>query len=202
MKLNPMQFAARFLLLVLALVLSSCASLPAPIPKKVQTYEELFLKLKEGFDLELLMKPEFYAKELGYPLKDLPRYRTVNEEKFGHEQRIEFDQGQLKGTSLYVQSEAVVNPKTEILRTVFKVSKDFCYTRAQFEELWKTYPGDRQWSVYTPHIQTMGKTPVMTTSSWSLSKKNQPHTFHTSFVFNIDIGCLLQVTTASVQIKE
>jgi hypothetical protein len=184
-----------------SLFLSACALSPASEPKKVQTHGELFLKLKEGFYSGKLMEEEFFAKELGYPLKELPRYEFWEVSRGEHKQTIEFDKGQLNGVLMHVASEAV-KPNIHIFRMFFKPNKDYCYSRAQFEDLWKAYPSNREWSVSTPHVQTTGNTPVTRYMAWTLSKKIQNRIQHISFQFNLDNFCLLQVLTSSRQPKE
>jgi hypothetical protein len=93
---------SRWMLTALLLCLTACASIPAPAPKKVQTYEELFLKLKEGFYSGRLMEEEFYAKELGYPLKAPLRFLPDNYPDLDREQRLVFEEVGITGDWLIV----------------------------------------------------------------------------------------------------
>lgn len=92
----------RWGLIALALpTLTACASqfdTPAP---KVQTFHELMVKLKKGFDEGTLDTPEFYARELGYPL-ERPETLKVIEPPYTQSRRISLDSGELAGAVVYV----------------------------------------------------------------------------------------------------
>ncbi|MGE0332806.1 MAG: hypothetical protein AB7P37_19180 [Ramlibacter sp.] len=85
---------------LLAFALTACASQPAaqdtnPAPK-VQTFHELMVKLKKGFDEGTLDTPEFYARELGYPL-ERPETLKVIPPPYTPSRKINFDSGELAG---------------------------------------------------------------------------------------------------------
>jgi hypothetical protein len=89
--------------LICALV--ACAAAPPPLPvKKVQTVEELLTKLKKAFDTGTITDPDFYAKELGYPLKGPLTYSPDTVPDINRIQEIPLTEGALKGTLLRVQT--------------------------------------------------------------------------------------------------
>lgn len=88
---------------MLAFALTACASQPAvhvavqgPGPK-VQTFHELMVKLKKGFDEGTLDTPEFYARELGYPLERTETLKVIAP-PYTPSRQIRFDSGELAGT--------------------------------------------------------------------------------------------------------
>lgn len=87
------------LVCLLALALTACASARQPVVPgpKVQTFHELMVKLKKGFDEGTLDTPEFYAQELGYPL-DRPEQLKVLAAPYAPARQIRFDSGELMGT--------------------------------------------------------------------------------------------------------
>ena len=93
----------RFLLLLtLVALLASCSTTPSVVVPgpKVQTFHELMVKLKKGFDEGTLDTPEFYAKELGYPLERPGELKTIPSPY--PPRKIAFDSGELKGAVAYV----------------------------------------------------------------------------------------------------
>lgn len=90
---------------LLVFAFTACASQPAaqspgPSPK-VQTFHELMVKLKKGFDEGTLDTPEFYAKELGYPLERAETLKVIPP-PYTPAREIRFDSGELAGTVAYV----------------------------------------------------------------------------------------------------
>lgn len=83
---------------LLALALTACASASQPVVTgpKVQTFYELMVKLKKGFDEGTLDTPEFYARELGYPL-ERPETLKVIAPPYTPSRQINFDSGELRG---------------------------------------------------------------------------------------------------------
>lgn len=81
---------------VLAFTLTACASQSALAGSKVETFRALMVKLKKGFDEGTLDSPEFYARELGYPLE---RPETLKEiaPPYTPSRQIRFDKGELSG---------------------------------------------------------------------------------------------------------
>lgn len=90
---------------LLALALTACASQPVVPGPKVQTFHELMVKLKKGFDEGTLDTPEFYARELGYPL-ERPETLKVIAPPYTPSRQINFDSGELAGTMAYVRPDA------------------------------------------------------------------------------------------------
>lgn len=89
----------------LTCALLACASaVPPPSAKKVQTVEELLTKLKKAFDTGTITDPDFYARELGYPLVGPLTYSpdTVFDTK--RDQYIALNEGQFKGTLLLIRT--------------------------------------------------------------------------------------------------
>ena len=84
---------------LLALALTACASASQPVVTgpKVQTFHELMVKLKKGFDEGTLDTPEFYARELGYPL-ERPETLKVIAAPYAKSRQMRFDSGELAGT--------------------------------------------------------------------------------------------------------
>lgn len=97
--------ACTYLALGLAAALVGCASaLPvAAVGPKVQTVQELMVKLKKGFDEGTLDTPEFYARELGYPL-ERPETLKVIPPPYTPSREIKFDSGALSGISATVRA--------------------------------------------------------------------------------------------------
>lgn len=109
--LSPNRWSLVALLLGFAWALSACATQPearrtvgrdaatAPV-HKVQTLEALMRKLKQGWDERRLDDPDFYAKELGYPVERPETFRVYGAKD--SYRVIRFDEGELKGLPMPV----------------------------------------------------------------------------------------------------
>jgi hypothetical protein len=136
MKLISHRLISAWVLTALLLCLTACASIPAPPPKKVQTYEELFLKLKEGFYSGRLMEEEFYAKELGYPLKTPLRYLPNDVKDLERSQTLTLDTENFKLSDLVVSSTATNGRKIVYVRFGSGDTQS-CLKESEFLRIWE-----------------------------------------------------------------
>jgi hypothetical protein len=135
------------MLIALLLCVSACTSIPAPAPKKVQTYEELFLKLKEGFYSGRLMEEEFYAKELGYPLKAALRFLPNNVKDLDREQILKLDEKNFQFGRIIVWS-VTANGQRTVYTRFESGNANPCLAESDFIKIWE------------PHNLTKGNDPA------------------------------------------
>jgi hypothetical protein len=140
---------------LLALTLNACASqVETPAPK-VQTFHELMVKLKKGFDEGTLDTPEFYARELGYPL-ERPETLKVIAPPYTPSRQINFDSGELAGTIAYVRSDLDKGGKKKMLvfnsaNTTRRPSGAPCVQLSDIQQVWGAREPDPQvWGVHGP----------------------------------------------------
>lgn len=153
------------LLIAGTLLLNACATPPSVGPK-VQTFHELLIKLKKGFDEGTLDTPEFYARELGYRL-EAPDSLTAIQPPHAPIQEIRFDDGELKGEIVYVGPIVMPDGRRFLaIRTATKVSLgEKCFTLQELQSIWG--PGtSRIEDVIPPH----GPSPIALVEYRSLSR--------------------------------
>jgi|JI6StandDraft_1071083.scaffolds.fasta_scaffold34717_2 hypothetical protein len=120
---------------LIGLCMASCASAQ---PKKLQTYEELFLKLKEGFYSGRLIEPDFYSKELGYPLMAPLRFLPQNVQDLNRSQELVLDGDEFRGDSLVVMSSTNVSGQKVIIVEYGRSGHqgEACMKEGEFQNLW------------------------------------------------------------------
>lgn len=120
------------------------------IGPKVQTFHELMVKLKKGFDEGTLDTPDFYARELGYPL-DRPGTLRAISPPFTPAREIRFDSGELAGTIAYVRADAAQGSNTFVvfssLSTTIRAEGTACVNVSDIQ---------RVWGVMKPEPDTLG----------------------------------------------
>lgn len=118
------------------------ASPPAP-PQKVQTMQELMVKLKEGFDEGRLDDPAFYEQELGYALERPGELRVMT--PAGRSRTIRFDSGELKGKGAYVGPLLVKGDKSVVRIFFHEHLRTPCFTLNDMEAVWGVQQGKESW---------------------------------------------------------
>lgn len=143
---------------MLVFVFTACASQPAaqnPGPgSKVQTFHELMVKLKKGFDEGTLDTPDFYAQELGYPL-ERPETLKVIPPLYTPSRQIRFDSGELAGTVAYVRSNVDRAGKKFVIfnsaNTTRRPGDAACVLLSDIQAVWgEKEPEPQVWGAHGP----------------------------------------------------
>jgi hypothetical protein len=120
----------------LAFTLVACASTPPAAPfKKVQSVEELLSKLKKAFDTGAITDPDFYAKELGYPLIGPLTYSPDSVFDTKREQYIRLNEGEVKDTLLPVRT-GLTKDGEQFLYMEFRTSHLGCFDFEKVLKIW------------------------------------------------------------------
>jgi len=133
--------ASSGLALCLAAALAGCAGAPPAVTvgPKVQTVQELMVKLKKGFDEGTLDTPEFYARELGYPL-ERPETLKVIPPPYTPRREIRFDEGDLKGAVATVGPTVMPDGRKFLIFHSYNAVPDLagkpCATLPQLQAVW------------------------------------------------------------------
>ena len=189
MKQKNYRRAATWLITALLLCLTACASIPAP--KKVQTYEELFLKLKEGFYSGRLMEEEFYAKELGYSLRAPLRFLPNSVQDLDREQRIVLDESGFHSDWLIVVSE--LNEKNQkTVRIRFQKNTSTCLSESVIKNFWGegNLKPDRRESL--SHLRLQTGVVYVPPIQWQSDHKTKAQSMDAGFQFSGATKCLGQ----------
>jgi hypothetical protein len=121
----------------LVVALAACAAAPPLTPiKKVQTVEELLTKLKKAFDAGTITEPDFYARELGYPLVGPLTYSpdTVFDTK--RDQNLTLVEGELKNTIYQIQVTTGVSSDQQKFFYVGTTLHSGCFEFQQVLNIW------------------------------------------------------------------
>ncbi|QNK68161.1 hypothetical protein [Variovorax sp. PAMC26660] len=122
-----------------ALLLSACSSSVGYLnstefsSKKVQTTENLLRYLSEGFERDLLGKPEFYRRVIGYKLNKLPK-NWLDPEEFGYGtgEAVRMDEGDFYGN--FILTEKWLGLHGERIMKI-KIDTPGCLKQWQVEEI-------------------------------------------------------------------
>lgn len=95
------------------------------------------MKLKEGFYSGRLMEPDFYSKELGYPLMAPLRFLPENVQDREREQIIQLSGGELRDEWLVVVSQSDMTGRKSVITDFRNISAgEPCLKVADFVLLW------------------------------------------------------------------
>lgn len=141
---------------LLALALTACASASQPVVTgpKVQTFYELMVKLKKGFDEGTLDTPEFYARELGYPLERPETLKVIPQERAPSRQ-VKFNSGELAGGVAFVGPVVNKEGRKHIsfgsMTAIFPREKTRCVKLVEIQAVWGVVPPMPQvWGAHGP----------------------------------------------------
>lgn len=124
---------------VIAFTLTACASHLAKLGPKVETFHELMVKLKKGFDEGTLDTPEFYARELGYPLERPETLKAISP-PYTPSRQIRFESGELAGGMATVGSSLMKDGRKLVsfrsANLIRRIPGKPCVTLSDIQSVW------------------------------------------------------------------
>jgi hypothetical protein len=169
-----------------ALALSWLGSCAVFHPKKVDTYEQLMTKLKEGFYSGRFASEDFFFYDLGYPIKTPLQYGLVNRTNAIIRETVKLTAGDLKGIGFTVSSATDdLGNRSMYLNFEFRQDKSTCYKQGELFHLWGKDSADLVQGYHFPPLHG-GPRPTI----WQVIRPSNGKKFHAEFTFSERINCM------------